>query len=201
MQIRIDFRIEQLELQPEQFFCSQRERLSHLKTSSRKLVMIGNHVFVGGVVGLTASSIFFGANLGMSFIFIPTLLLAAPPSASQAQLNGENTASLNSSSSERPAANPSHLARQWLAMYDIGKKAGPFFALLATGSWLYTALQVPAGFRTQQRLFAAASFLSIAILPFTFAASFAPGMSLSFLCDHCSFPNACLRCLSFGLRC
>ncbi|KAJ9611591.1 hypothetical protein H2200_004775 [Cladophialophora chaetospira] len=130
--------------------------------------MTGNGLIVGGVVGVTASSIFFGANLGMSFVFIPTILLPGPASTLPAQASGENRASQTSNSTQRPATKPEHLARQWLATYDIGKKAGPFFALTATGSWLYTALTLPAGLGTQQRLLAAASFLSVSIVPFTF---------------------------------
>jgi len=126
-----------------------------------------NYVTVGGVVGITASSIFFGANLATSFVFVPTLLLSAAPPILPTQHNGESKSSPVSTSSERPATKAPHLARQWQFMYDVGKKAGPFFALTASGSWLYTALKLPAGLRPQQRLFAAASFLSVAILPFT----------------------------------
>ena len=45
------------------------------------------------------------------------------------------------------------------------------------------------------RLFTPCTWLSIGYV------SFAPGMSLSFLCDHFSFPNTSLRCPSFRLRC
>jgi hypothetical protein len=53
-------------------------------------------------------------------------------------------------------------------MYDLGKKGGPFFALLSAGSWLYTARQLPAALKRQQRLLQVATGLSVAIVPFTF---------------------------------
>ncbi len=108
-------------------------------------------VLLGSVVGLTSSAIFFGANLGITFIAVPVLLLPAAASTS----------------SGIPATKPPHLARQWQALYDIGKKAGPFFALLATGSWLFAARQMPTGLESQQRLLVAAAGLSIAVVPFT----------------------------------
>jgi hypothetical protein len=128
------------------------------------------NVIFGGVLGLTSSAIFFGGNLGISFIAVPTLLLSSPSSGLPVPANAENRASPTSTSSEKPLTRPPHLARQWQSIYDIGKKAGPFFALLASGSWLYAAQQLPAGWRSQQRLLIAAAGLSVAIVPFTFGA-------------------------------
>jgi len=53
-------------------------------------------------------------------------------------------------------------------MFDLGKKGAPFLALLASGSWIYTARQLPAGLKRQQRLLLIAAGLSVAIVPFTF---------------------------------
>ena len=108
-------------------------------------------VLLGSVLGLTSSAIFFGANLGISFIAVPTLLLPSP----------------NSTSSDVAATKSPHLAHQWQSMYDIGKKAGPFFALLATGSWAFAAQQLDMGSAVQQRLLITAAGLSVAIVPFT----------------------------------
>ena len=129
--------------------------------------MTWNNVIVGGIAGITFSAIFFGGNLGLSFIAVPTLLLSATPSNLPAQANGANRVSPTSTPSERPATKLPHLARQWQYMYNIGKGAGPFFALLASGSWLYAALKLPAGSNPQQRLFVIAAVLSVAVIPFT----------------------------------
>ncbi|KIW69322.1 hypothetical protein PV04_05204 [Phialophora macrospora] len=126
------------------------------------------NVIFGSVLGLTSSAIFFGANLGISFIAVPALLLSSPSSGLPVPANSENRASRTSTSSEKPSTRPPHLARQWQSIYDIGKKAGPFFALLASGSWLYAARRLSAGSRSPQRLLIAAAGLSVAIVPFTF---------------------------------
>ncbi|OAL30794.1 hypothetical protein AYO22_01414 [Fonsecaea multimorphosa] len=123
---------------------------------------------LGTALGITSSAIFFGANLGISFLTIPILLLPSPPPALPAPANADNTASPTSTSSQRPATKFPHLARQWQAAYDIGKKAGPFFSLLASGCWLYTVRNLPAEAKLQQRLLLAAAALSVAIVPFTF---------------------------------
>ncbi|ETI25073.1 hypothetical protein G647_04444 [Cladophialophora carrionii CBS 160.54] len=126
------------------------------------------NVILGSVLGVTSSAVFFGANLGISFIAVPTLLLSSPSSGLPVPANAENRASPTSTSSEKPWTRPSHLARQWHSIYDIGKKAGPFFALLASGCWLHAARRLSAESRSQQRLLVAAAGLSVAVVPFTF---------------------------------
>ncbi|EXJ73444.1 uncharacterized protein A1O5_03204, partial [Cladophialophora psammophila CBS 110553] len=108
-----------------------------------------------------------GANLSISFLTVPALLLPSP-SALPAPANSENTASPTSVSSQRPATKSPHLARQWQYAYNIGKKPGPFFALLASGNWLYTVNHLPAEAKLRHRLLLAATGLSTAVIPFTF---------------------------------
>ncbi|KIW75112.1 hypothetical protein Z517_11883 [Fonsecaea pedrosoi CBS 271.37] len=127
-----------------------------------------NTVVLGTALGITSSAIFFGANLSISFLTVPVLLLPSPKPALPVPANSENTNSPTSSSSQRPATKFGHLARQWQEAYNVGKKAGPFFALLASGCWLYAAKHLPSEARLQRQLLWAASGLSIAIVPFTF---------------------------------
>ena len=108
-----------------------------------------NSVLLGSALGIASSAMFFGGNLAISFITVPTLLLPSP------------------SSTRTPTKSP-HLARQWKNTYDLGKKAGPFFALTASGCWLYTVRNLPAGAGLQQRLLVAAAGLSMSVVPFTF---------------------------------
>ncbi|OAP58501.1 hypothetical protein AYL99_07591 [Fonsecaea erecta] len=126
-----------------------------------------NTIILGTALGITSSAMFFGANLGVSFLTVPILLLPSPPSALPAPANSDNRASPTSTSAQRPATKFPHLARQWQVAYNIGKKAGPFFALLASGNWLYTARKLPTEAKLQQRLLLAATVLSVSIMPFT----------------------------------
>jgi hypothetical protein len=125
---------------------------------------------LGTVVGLASAATFLGANLGISFITVPTLLLPSPASPLPAPANSENKASPTSTASPKPGTKASDLARQWQTVFDIGKKAGPVLALLASGSWLYTFQRLPASSTLQRRLLLIAAGLSVSIVPFTFVA-------------------------------
>jgi len=113
---------------------------------------------------------FFGGNLVMSFVTVPALLLQSPSSPLPAPANSENKSSPTSTSTAKAVTSASHLARQWQHVYDLGSKGGPFFALVACGSWLYTARRLPPGANLKQRLLLAAAGLSMSIVPFTFTA-------------------------------
>jgi len=119
---------------------------------------------VAGTLGTTFSAIFVGANLGITYMTVPVLLLPSPatPLALPAH------APKNSASSQKPATEPGHLARQWQATYSLGSKGGPFAALLASVSYLYAARTLPSAAKLQKQLFIAAAGLSLAIVPFTF---------------------------------
>jgi len=125
-------------------------------------------VSVAGMLGVTFSALFVGANLGISYIAVPALLLPSPPSALPSPANAHNAASPTSTSSEKPATKPPHLARQWQDIFRMGSKAGPVAALLSSASFLYAFRRLPSGARLQQRLFIAAATSSLAIVPFTF---------------------------------
>lgn len=125
---------------------------------------------VAGALGIAFSSIFLGANLGISYISVPTLLLPSPPSPLPAPANAPNAASPTTTSLETPATKPSHLSRQWQHVYDIGKKAGPVAALLASASFLHAFRSLPVAATRQRRLFLAAAGLCLTIVPFTFTA-------------------------------
>ncbi|KAJ4545793.1 hypothetical protein HRR78_006069 [Exophiala dermatitidis] len=128
------------------------------------------HITVAGTLGITLSAIFVGANLGISDISIPTLLLPPPPSPLPAPANADNAASPTAISSEKPATKSPQLARQWQHIYDIGKKAGPAAALFASTSFLYAFRNLPEAATRQRRLFLAAAVLCLSIVPFTFGA-------------------------------
>ncbi|EXJ94663.1 hypothetical protein A1O1_03060 [Capronia coronata CBS 617.96] len=129
-----------------------------------------NYTTVAGTLGLTFSAIFLGANLGISYITVPTLLLSSPPSPLPPPANAPNAASLTSAASEKPVTKASHLARQWQHVYNIGKKAGPVAALLASASFLFAFRNLPVAATRQRRLFLAATGLCLSIVPFTFTA-------------------------------
>ncbi|EXJ89991.1 hypothetical protein A1O3_03058 [Capronia epimyces CBS 606.96] len=129
-----------------------------------------SRTIVAGTLGLTFSAIFLGANLGISYISVPTLLLSSPRSPLPPPANAPDEASPTTTSSEKPATKPPHLARQWQHIFDIGKKAGPATAVLASASFLYAFRSLPLAATRQRRLFLTAAGLCLTIVPFTFIA-------------------------------
>jgi Domain of unknown function (DUF1772) len=123
------------------------------------------NILAATTLGIGLSGIFSGANLALSYIAIPGLLL--PPA--QANLEQKTTA--------RPATSPAQLARQWRVVYLLGKATLPFAALASCFCFLYVAWNLPtvpspfaAAGGEKQKLkwaFYAAAGLAISIAPFT----------------------------------
>lgn len=124
-------------------------------------------MILASTLGIASSAMFVGANLGISYISVPALLLPLPPTPLPSPANAHNTSSPTVTSVEKPATKPSHLARQWQDMYKKGARAGPAASFLSSGCWLFAIRQLPAGARLEQRLLLVAAGLSLAIVPFT----------------------------------
>ena len=123
---------------------------------------------MASTLGITSSALFVGANLCLSYIAVPALLLPSPPTPLPPPAHAQNAQSPTSTSSKKPATGSLHLARQWQEVYRIGSKAGPVAALGSSAAFLYAIRGLPSGSKIQQRLFLAAAGLSVAIMPFTF---------------------------------
>lgn len=116
-------------------------------------------------VGISLCSVFVGANLCISNVTIPTLLLPRPES-------GSNTSSKNqgqqASLAESPVATDAHLARQWQHIYTIGSRAGPVLALGAFAAFSLASTRLPSNELGRHVLMWTAAASSLAIAPFTF---------------------------------
>lgn len=69
---------------------------------------------------------------------------------------------------EAPATNPAHLARQWKAVFEHGRKAGPFVNGLGAASWLYVAATLPTGEVRARNLYIIGALFAMGVVPFTF---------------------------------
>ncbi|KAI1608905.1 hypothetical protein EDD36DRAFT_78791 [Exophiala viscosa] len=123
---------------------------------------------LAGTLGIGFSAIFVGANLAITYITVPVLLLPSRSSPLPPPANAANEESPTSTHSKKPASKPSHLAQQWAAMYSLGSKGGPVAAILASGCYIYTARTLVYAASVQRRLLYTAAALSVAIVPFTF---------------------------------
>lgn len=117
-------------------------------------------VRVASVSGIMFCSIFTGANLTVSKVVIPTLLLPAP--TWQHEQNEKQDDEY-----KQLATKSLHLARQWQNMYNIGSRAGPVVALGGLASFIFAARGQPDGLILNYRLSLVAAGLCVAILPFT----------------------------------
>ena len=115
-------------------------------------------------IGLTLCAIFAGGNLTISSILVPSLLLASPSAKSQPESEVKTT---TSNQSIQPVTDPSHIARQWQYIYNIGSAAGPVAALGGAASFLYAIRKLPASSIVEPRLLVAAAVLCVAVIPFT----------------------------------
>ncbi|CZT07892.1 uncharacterized protein RAG0_13178 [Rhynchosporium agropyri] len=102
-------------------------------------------------LGITSSLVLAGQTLSTSFVTAPRLL--------------ESPASL--------------LLRQWGNMYDVGKKTGPTISAIASSAFFYLAykthisnlalLNTTGNWTGRNWLYTLAGFLSVGIVPYTFA--------------------------------
>lgn len=110
--------------------------------------------------GIMFCSIFTGANLTVSYVIIPTLLL--PAATGQREHNEKQDDDY-----KQLAAKSLHLARQWQNMYNIGSRAGPVVSLGGLASFVFAARGLPHSLVLNYRLSLLAAGLCVAILPFT----------------------------------
>jgi len=108
------------------------------------------------LVGITLSSSFVSANLALSFLAIPSLLLPAPQQ--QATTPSANTAT--------PSPN---LARQWRYIYDHAMPVAIAGSAMSTASFIYAALQLPHVHSEQRNLLIAAGAMAVFVVPYTLA--------------------------------
>lgn len=121
---------------------------------------------LAATAGVAFCALFTGANLCISNIAVPTLLLPHPkPPTSETQNASKPISAIPSG---KPATPSSHLARQWQHVYNIGSQVGPITALGGLASFVYAARTVPLGFVTQRQLLYLAAGLCVTVVPFTF---------------------------------
>lgn len=116
-------------------------------------------------LGIGLCSVFIGANLCISTIVIPTLLLASTKTRDSTKSDGKNGSTMQK---RRPVTSDEHLARQWQHIYDIGSRAGPVLAVGSLLSFALAATRLPASESDRRLLLWAASALCPMIAPFTF---------------------------------
>jgi len=107
-------------------------------------------------VGIALSSCFVGMGLSLSYIVVPTVLLPA-----------SSTSTEGTTSSSKPCTSTPQLARQWRAVYDLGKAAALPIIFGSALSYGYAAFQLPDTLQTQRYLFIASATLSLLIPPYT----------------------------------
>ena len=108
-------------------------------------------ILVASGTGIVLSSMLVGANAALSYIALPVVLLPNPTPKTQ-----------------QPATGSGHLARQWQAIYNIGKKIGPGAAVPSAAAFTYASRLVPKGATLPRNLFIAAAVCNLLIVPFTF---------------------------------
>jgi hypothetical protein len=106
------------------------------------------------LVGITLSSAFVSANLAISYLAVPSLLL---PSPSKAATNPP----------AKPATSPPHLARQWRSIFDHAMPIAIAGSAISSASFVYAALQVPGSRPMQRNLFFAAASIAVFVVPYT----------------------------------
>ena len=111
-------------------------------------------VVAATLVGITASTFFVGANMALSYLAMPALVLPASPSSSK--------------SPSPKAVTPSpHLAKQWSFIYDRAAPVAIAITGISTASFTYAAMQLPATLSMQRNLLIAAASMAFIVGPFT----------------------------------
>jgi hypothetical protein len=106
------------------------------------------------LVGITLSSSFVGANLGISYLAVPSLLLPAP----------QQSATTSSANAATPSPN---LARQWRYIYDRAMPVAIAGSLMTSASFIYAALQLTDIHPAQRNLLIAAGAIVVCVVPYT----------------------------------
>lgn len=107
---------------------------------------------VAASIGIVLSSAFVSANLGISYLAVPSLVLLAPSKAA----------------SNHATSSP-HLARQWRSIYSHAMPIAITGSAISSASFIYAALQVPGSQSTQRNLFFAAASMAVLVFPYTLA--------------------------------
>jgi hypothetical protein len=108
------------------------------------------------LVGITLSSSFVSANLALSCIAIPSLLLPAP----------QNPATTSSANAATPSPN---LARQWRYIYEHAMPVAIAGSVMSSASFIYAALQLPHVYSQQRNLLIVAGTMAVFVMPYTLA--------------------------------
>lgn len=106
--------------------------------------------FAATSLGLVMSGTFIGTSLTLSYMGVPSLLVAA-----------------STSSKEARAAVLDNAARSWQYIYDVGKLAGPAAGFVGSAAYIFAARALPAALATQKQLLYAAAVANILVAPFT----------------------------------
>ena len=108
------------------------------------------------LVGITLSSMFVGANLAVSYLAVPSLLLPSTPQSA-------------TTSSTKAATSAPHLASQWRYIYDYAMPVAIAGSATSSASFIYAALQLRGSHSTQRNLLFAAASMAIFVVPYTLA--------------------------------
>lgn len=111
-----------------------------------------NATLPAALVGITTAIAYSSANLGISLMAIPALLVP------QKSLNNVTSAD----DSDAPL-----LARQWQAIYSRGHRLGPATVIFGTSSFIYAASKLPEADTTRRGLLFTSAGLTIAAFPYT----------------------------------
>jgi hypothetical protein len=106
------------------------------------------------LVGITLSSSFVSANLALSCIAIPSLLLPAP----------QKSATTSSANATTPSPN---LARQWRYIYKHAMPVAIAGSVMSSASFIYAALQLPHVYSQQRNLLIVAGTMAVFVMPYT----------------------------------
>jgi hypothetical protein len=108
------------------------------------------------MVGITLSSTFVGANLAISYLAVPSLLLAKPSKSA-------------TDPSPKAATSSPQLAMQWRYIYDHAMPVAITGSVISSASFIYAAVQVPRSNSMQRNLFFAAASMAVFVVPYTLA--------------------------------
>lgn len=115
-------------------------------------------------IGIAFASGFGFTGASVTLQSLPVLLLPAPQSSSRSK---------SSATSPKTAVTSDfHLARQWLGLFNYGRKSGPIVCLGSMISLATAATLVPKNMalgETRVKLLATAAVLVISVVPYTFA--------------------------------
>jgi hypothetical protein len=106
------------------------------------------------LVGITLSSSFVGANLGISYLAVPSLLLTTP----------KQSATTSSANAATPSPN---LARQWRYLYAHAMPVAIAGSLMSSACFIYAALQLTDIHSAQRNLLIAAGTIVVLVVPYT----------------------------------